>query len=134
MNRLRLAAWATVAGLGVVSGCANPCGPGCGRLGLFHRHAECCPPTCEAGACPGCEGPLLGDGGPVLGGQYPIDAGSGVPIVPQPGPIQPGPVVPPGTLPPGAVPGQPISPPDRLLPVPNATPVPAGPTSRSRGS
>jgi hypothetical protein len=133
MNRLRLAAWATVAGLGVVSGCASPCGPGCGRLGLFHhRQPECCPPPCAAGACPGCEGPILGDGGPVPGGEFPIDAGSGNFIVPQPGPIQPGPVGPPSTLPPGAIPVPPLPPPDRLAPIPQATPVPANPSSRVR--
>jgi hypothetical protein len=153
MNRLRLAAWSAVAGLGLVSGCASPCGPswGFGRL-FHHRQPECCPsccgPGCPVGGCGPGEGPILGEGGPLPGADFPVDAGSGgVPIVPQPGPIQPGPVVPPGAIPPGAIPPgaippgaiapapgapQPIPPPDRLLPVPTAPPVPAAPSSRQR--
>ncbi len=147
MNRLRLAAWATVAGLGLVSGCASPCGGGpLGRFGLFHRQPECCPscspgcaPACGPGGCGVGEGPLLGDAGPgiVPSDGIPLDAGSGVPIIPQPGPFQQVPpqgILPPGGPPPGTLPpaAPPPPAPDRLLPVPQATPVPANPSSRAR--
>jgi hypothetical protein len=138
MNRIRLAAWTAVAVLGLVSGCASPCGPCCGRLGLFHhRQPECCAacaPCCPGGGCATGEGPILGEGGPVPGGEFPVDIATGVPVVPQPGPIQPGaiPPVPAAPVAPAPVAPQPIPPPDRLLPVPQAPPVPAAPSSRQR--
>jgi hypothetical protein len=143
MKRFRLAAWATLVGLGLTSGCStfgnssNCGGSSSGFFSrLFHRNNNNC---CEVG-CPcdmgcgsgfgGCCGPTCDGGGPMV-----MDPWSGG----MPGGM------PPGAFPPGAV-GGPMpggmapqtgvpplaSPPPFTPPVPQAQPSPAGPVSRAK--
>jgi hypothetical protein len=85
MNRLRLAACAALAGLGLISGCSS-CNTGCGLFsrpllpGLrgassYEGYGDCCP-SCSSGleGCPcssggynAIQGPCLGNEGPLLG-------------------------------------------------------------------
>jgi hypothetical protein len=140
MKRFRLAAWATVVGLGLVSGCStfgNGGGSGNGFFSrLFHRNNACCEAglPCDMGCCGGgfggCCGPTC-DGGPMV-------------MDPWSGGVPPG-AYPPGAYPPGAVggpaPGAPVpqtgvpplaTPPPFTPPVPQAQPMPAGPVSRAK--
>jgi hypothetical protein len=133
MKRFRLAAWATVVGLGLVSGCSTM-GGGSGSNGngffsrLFHRNNNCdvgCP--CDVGCGSGfggCCGPTC-EGGPMV-----MDPWSGG----APGAYPPGAV---GGPPPGALAPQtavpPLAPaPPFTGPVPQAQPQPAGPVSRAK--
>ena len=128
MQRFRLAAWATVVGLGLVSGCSTMGGGYSSGNGffsrLFHRNTACevgCP--CDmGGGFGGCCGPTCDGGGPMVmdpwSGAMPPGAVGG----PPPGTLTPQPVVPP--LAPTPAPF--------TAPVPQAQPMPAGPVSRAK--
>jgi hypothetical protein len=127
MKRFRLAAWATVVGLGLTSGCSTFGNGSCSSPGffsrLFHRNTVCdvgCP--CDMGSgFGGCCGPTC-DGGPMV-----MDPWSGaVPPGAMGGPA-PGGFAPQTTMPPLA-PTPPFT-----APVPQqAQPQPAGPVSRAK--
>jgi hypothetical protein len=131
MKRFRLAAWATVVGLGLVSGCSTfgngGVGSGNGFFSrLFHRNNACCEvgSPCDMGCggsgFGGCCGPTC-DGGPMG-----LDPWSGaVPPGALGGPA-PGALVPQPAVPPLATPGP------FTAPVPQAQPTPAGPVSRAK--
>jgi hypothetical protein len=131
MKRFRLAAWATLVGLGLTSGCStfgNGCGSSCGGTSsgffsrLFHRNNNCCEAgcPCDMGGFGGCCGPTC-DGGPMV-----MDPWSGA--VP---PGAAGGPVPGGLAPQTGVP--PLAPtPPFTAPVPQAQPMPAGPVSRAK--
>lgn len=162
MNRLRLATWAAVAGLGLLAGCrsTNPCDPCEQQQGFFsrlcgRRNGSLCGSVVGTpvssmslgGDC--CEGgPVLGDppfagvSGPVMHGGF--DSGMALPPISTspdlgfpPGAIAPPLSAPPLSMPPmTALPAPTPSGPPPLAPVPNgnglATPTPAGPSSMSR--
>jgi hypothetical protein len=148
MKRFRLAAWATVVGLGLASGCSTFGGgssSGSGSPGffsrLFHRNNNCemgCP--CDMGCCGssgfggfgGCCGPG-GDGGPMVMDPWSGGMPSGVGGLPPGAVAGPGPGAltgpGPGTLAPeGGVPT--LAPPPRIAP--QAQPFPAGPVGRAK--
>src|SRR5690349_10500231 len=123
MNRIRWAALAAVAGLGLLSGCTSCGNGGCPREGWFSRltsrsrnavPCEVCEPCAGPSCGPTCEGPALFDQGP---GGVPALGPNGVPVLPPPTAVQP------------AVP--PLATPPRVEPQP-AQPVPAEPSSRRK--
>ena len=119
MKRFRLAAWATLVGLGLTSGCSTFGCNGYSGNGffsrLFHRNAACdvgCP--CDMGCGPTCDGgPMVMD--PWAGGVPPVAGG--------PPPGAPG-----GLAPEAGVP--PLAPPPRVAP--QAQPFSAGPVGRAK--
>jgi hypothetical protein len=139
MTRLRRASWLGVVGLGLVAGCASPCGePWFNRWSLFrHSTPECCCPTCDCCASVpfGGEGPYLGDPGFVPGATPGFVPGATPGFVPGATPVLP---PSPGVAPVPAAPVMPGAPavpsvPGRLQPLPDqAIPVPAEPSSRRR--
>lgn len=134
MKRFRLAAWATVVGLGLASGCSTfGGGSNSGSPGffsrLFHRNNNCdmgcpCDMGCGSSGFGGCCGPG-GEGGPMV-----MDPWSGG--VPQgAGGLPPGAITGPapgGLAPEGGVPQ--LAPPPRIAP--QAQPFPAGPVGRAK--
>jgi hypothetical protein len=138
MKRFRLAAWATLVGLGLASGCSSLGGGSSGGSNdgffsrMFHRN-RCdvgCPCDIGCGGLGGCCGPTC-DGGPMVmdpwSGAVPPGAMGGFApgaLTPQPGP---GALAPQTGVPPLAPTPGPFT-----APVPQAQPLPAGPVSRAK--
>ncbi len=115
MHRARMAALALTAGLGLVGGCS--CLTNHPLFSRTHRGTDC---GCETAGFP-VDGPVLdgccgGYGGPVVAGPE-----AGAPVVPS------APYYPEGTVPGAAPPAQ-----ERLVPQPQAQPMPAPATSSRR--
>ncbi len=116
MIRKRLAALAAVAGLGLLSGCANnstACNSGCGLFSRLCGRTRTTTieamPVIESSGLGCCEGPVLMDRGPIVMPSAPLDF-PGMPASPC------APAVPPGFAP-GAAPLAPVP---RIVPEPQA--------------
>jgi hypothetical protein len=112
----RLTLLAAMSGLCLISGCMNTCD----RPSLFQRlrgtRADC---PCEACPCDGCSCGCPCNDGPVLEGEPAVTVphgGNGV--LPMPTPLAPAPPL--------------NGPPTRLVPEPQAQPMPAAPSSHIR--
>jgi hypothetical protein len=109
MLRARLAGALVAAGLGLISGCSS-----LSNSSWFHRNRAVPCDGCSAGAVPMGEGPMLEGGSAVM-------VPGEMPTGPMPAPLPPDASMPSMTQPP------------RLVPQPQAQPVPASPSKRTPG-